>query len=125
MADAWKWKGSNGNKFSVKGAYSEIEKRRNDGTSNHNQARNLGGVWKAITPFKAQITVWRLILDRLLNPHIAICSSCNVEMDTAEHLFVACSKTIQLWNHMVDWLGVCWASPWYAARDFFEPTRQR
>lgn len=122
VEDSWRWKGLNGNKFTVKGAYAEIEKRRNEANREHNLATSVGGLWKTLAPFKAQIMAWRLLLDRLptrdnllkrnmIISSMASCNCCNAEMETAENLFLACSESRKLWNQMTDWVGVAWAAP--------------
>lgn len=85
-------------------------------------ASDLSEVWRAYAPLKAQVTVWRLLLDRLptkvnlLKRNVAAfsklrCCCCKFEVESDVHMFVGCPKVSKLWCKIVAWTGYCWVIP--------------
>lgn len=120
--DKWRWKGSRKGVYSVKNAYKQIEKRKSDAAAVRVQGRKFDDIWRSVAPFKAQMTSWRLALDRLptkenlakrnvITYQSASCCGCNRSLATSNHLFLGCPEIAKIWDKMIEWIGVCWAMP--------------
>ncbi|GJU05212.1 RNA-directed DNA polymerase, eukaryota, reverse transcriptase zinc-binding domain protein [Tanacetum coccineum] len=95
--------------------------------------------WEKIIPRKVNIFMWRLSLDRLphrLNlslrgmdiPAIS-CSSCNANVESADHIFFECIIASDLWKLMYRWCEIPfvqalsfeafkdWLSSWHAPKE--------
>lgn len=121
-ADWWEWRGSAGGKFSVKNTYEKLAIRRRHGVQRERRLQWPSKVWDAAAPFKAQVTGWRLLQNRLptidnlskrfdLPTEERICCCCRMEEESSCHLFLACLEVQKLWQNMVKWCGVRWAAP--------------
>lgn len=71
---------------------------------------------------KAKITTWRLLWNRLpssdnlskripLNDTETNCRRCGQHYETFVHSFLRCEETMRLWNSLITWIGVSWATP--------------
>nr|GFA01324.1 RNA-directed DNA polymerase, eukaryota [Tanacetum cinerariifolium] len=95
--------------------------------------------WEKSIPRKVNIFIWRLSLDRLphrLNlslhgmdiPTIS-CSSCNANVESANHIFFECTIASHMWKLMYRWCDIPfvqalsfeafkdWFSSWHASKD--------
>lgn len=63
--DRWEWRRSSNGLFTVKTAYAEISKINNNLSNVRESSSRFEGIWTALAPFKAQVTMWRLLWDRL------------------------------------------------------------
>lgn len=120
--DSWTWRGPRDGLYSVKAAYKEISKRNTSSNTENAVVARFEGVWKARAPFKAKLSVWRLLRDRLpmkdnlfkrniatqIDP--AYCC-CKRKLESAIHFFFQCSEMQKIWNSMVKWTGASWAPP--------------
>lgn len=65
VQDGWRWTGARGGLLSVKDAYKVIEKGRRMDEELQPGTEIFEDIWKGCAPFKAKMTMWRLIWDRL------------------------------------------------------------
>lgn len=90
----------------MKDAYVELEKSRGVTVNVQQKTELFEGIWSFLAPFKAKITTWRLILDRLptkenlikrnvISLQSARCSCCD-ERESSSHLFVTCPDIVKL-----------------------------
>lgn len=42
---------------------------------------------------------------------VGVCCCCQLEEETAKHLFLECTEVISLWYKMTAWVGASWAAP--------------
>lgn len=94
-----KWQGSANGDFLVREAYKEIEKRWRGTTNNRLVQIDYLSLWRSHTPFKAQMTSWRVLKNRLptkdnlqkrrcLSQVDPECCCCQERLETADHLFL-------------------------------------
>jgi len=69
-------------------------------------------IWKADSEGKHKFFAWLLVeskiltADKLMSKHWPcnpICSLCNNDQETAEHLVLQCNFSRQVWEKMTDW----------------------
>ncbi|XP_057809058.1 uncharacterized protein LOC131023530 [Salvia miltiorrhiza] len=108
--DRWIWAASPDGVYTTKAAYSLIVESRREATAPLSYPAEFVRVWKTKAPQKAILTAWRLLRNRLatcdnlekrkvpLGEEEKKCQFCNLEMETAEHLFLRCSKTAEIWD---------------------------
>lgn len=115
--------------FSVKKAYIEIVKRRSISTHDGRRDFTFLSIWNSIAPFKAKTMMWRLVWNRLptidnLRKRFAIpeeewrCGCCREVDESNRHLFLECPEVQAVWYKILQWCGICWASP-RSIRDHF------
>lgn len=108
---------------STNSAYSSIM----DGVEIAAETLPLGGeywlVWCKLVPLKVTTMTWRLLCNRLpttdnlvrrnvqLSEENRRCYSCNCPEKTAQHLFLACPKAVEVWSECYSWLGVVAVQP--------------
>ena len=95
--------------------------------------------WSKLLPRKVNIFIWRLVLDRLTNRlnlssrgleiMSITCPSCNVGLESNDHIFFGCDTAINLWRLIRVWIDVnmpsfssCyewlqWIDDWRATKD--------
>ena len=88
------------------------------------------GIWRNLAPPKVEIFLWMTLMYRLntkasllqkgiINPSVANCSFCNLELETVDHLFVLCPLVQAVWYSLMKWWGLAWVSP-TSLRSLFE-----
>ncbi|XP_057793138.1 uncharacterized protein LOC131009746 [Salvia miltiorrhiza] len=82
-----------------------------------------GKIWNAPAPYKARVTAWRCLrnrlatCDNLIKRKVALqvedswCNSCVAHEETAAHLFLHCPKAGQVWDLIQQWIGQRTARP--------------
>lgn len=93
----------------MKVAHSEAEKMRRSPILGRGAEQNFGrfeGLWNSHAPFKAQVTTWRLMWDRLPTKDNLVrrgvgaqveldCCCCKREIETVTHSIINCPKIAQ------------------------------
>ncbi|XP_071713311.1 uncharacterized protein [Rutidosis leptorrhynchoides] len=106
--DTWKWSIEEGDDFSVKGTRSLIDEALLPLL--HTPSR-----WLKTIPIKANLFIWRLLLDRLsLRVNLAlrgipvnslICPTCSMGVEVRHHMFLLCNTVSNLWRKIIVWIG--------------------
>lgn len=118
------WTGNQAGKYSVKSGYHCIKRtmeqhNANQATTSFQPPPSLWtNIWKLNTPPKIRIFMWNLCQnalptkDNLFRMKILpdpICPLCSHERETAEHLFLLCYWTRQIWDDPIkSELGGCY-----------------
>lgn len=115
--DIWLWKKDNNGRYNTRSAYNFLA------GSDENDARGADTcifrwIWDRITPLKVAAIVWRATWDRLPtrenlrrrnilteNDDLS-CPICNVQPESANHIFMECTGTFPLWYHCYKWLNL-------------------
>ncbi|XP_022028887.1 uncharacterized protein LOC110929992 [Helianthus annuus] len=108
-SDTWVWYNGRIRDFSV----SEVKKWIKGSTNNGVQ---FSFSWSKWVPLKCNIFMWRLFLDRLptknalirRNIHVdsPLCGWCEIEEETAEHIFTGCGVSAGVWNGVSRWCRI-------------------
>ena len=118
------WKGSSSGRFSVKSIY--------DSASSHhlNVDESFKLIWKNVAPPRVQCFGWLTYIGRIKtseylfrlgiiqNEGEALCSFCNTDLETLDHLLLHCFPVWECWSYILRWCEVSWASPESLARLF-------
>ncbi|XP_057811561.1 uncharacterized protein LOC131025790 [Salvia miltiorrhiza] len=131
LEDGWDWKAMKDGRFSTKSAYEALVATRSDSSAVTYQNETSGKIWDAPAPFKARVTAWRCLrnrlatCDNLIKRKVALqvedswCNSCAAQEETAAHLFLHCPKTEQVWDLIQQWVGQRTARPQGILQHFF------
>ncbi|KAF5184428.1 hypothetical protein FRX31_025984 [Thalictrum thalictroides] len=107
--DLWVWKWSRTGQFSVKTMYVKLRELET-GASSYPIAFPYKVVWCRSIPLNIKFFLWTLMLgrtltlDRLINMGIAlppVCFMCGMANESTTHLFLHCSKALQLWASLI------------------------
>lgn len=104
----------------MKSAYSTLIRTSDEGSSQRHHWKGFSLIWKSHAPLKAQISTWRLALDRLptkfnlnkcinLAPKELFCCCCHQLSETSDHFFIHCAEVHRLWCEVADCIRVRWA----------------
>ncbi|XP_057794715.1 uncharacterized protein LOC131010998 [Salvia miltiorrhiza] len=129
-ADKWIWTASADGRYTTKSAYQIINQVTSESPTLGVDIKLLNSVWRAKTPQKTSATAWRLLLNRLPtcdnllrmkileNEDEATCGECHSRGESANHVFLQCSKAEMVWNEIQQWMGFYMARP-ARIQDFF------
>jgi hypothetical protein len=80
-------------------------------------------VWHKNIPSKVSLFVWRLLRNRLptkdnlarrnilhSNDQLACVADCG-DAETAQHIFLSCAISVNVWQHVRSWLGIDFVAP--------------
>jgi hypothetical protein len=116
--DRWYWKPGNGDGFTVKSTYVFLDRTLISTLPRPPvESFALKFIWKSGVPSKVCALAWQLLLDKLptknnllrrdvIRVDDAYCPFCNLEVESACHLFLHCSYTARIWYDITRWYGV-------------------
>jgi len=109
--DTWVWKDVEGEKYTVKSAYTKLH---NTFIGEHSDMFKL--FWSIRALPSAQYFAWRTILNRVATEdnirrrgttlQDTLCALCGLEEETVSHLFFTCNIANKVWNMCNRWVGV-------------------
>ncbi|KAF5177868.1 hypothetical protein FRX31_032545 [Thalictrum thalictroides] len=106
--DRWGWKWSRKGIYTVKSMYKELWRERQSEQEPH--LISMEFPWKKRLPLKIKFFLWTAYLDRILtNCNLIkrgravdpICSACRLSNEDVTHLFLHCSKTLEVWEYLL------------------------
>ena len=111
------WQGCSSGKFSVKSIY-------NIAISTHASVdQNFKLIWQNVAPPRVQCFGWLTYLGRVKTAEFlfrlgiiqdegeALCSFCNSELETLDHLLLHYFPVWNCWAAILSWCGVYWVTP--------------
>ncbi|GAU15735.1 hypothetical protein TSUD_235480 [Trifolium subterraneum] len=117
--DSWYWKHDSSGFYSVKSAFLELSRSRDDdATFSVEEERLLPKVWKTWAPTKVAVFSWQLLQDRLPTRQnlwqrgviedvsASMCVLCGLGLESADHLFGSCNLISPIWYSILRWLCV-------------------
>ncbi|KAL8488412.1 hypothetical protein ACS0TY_024619 [Phlomoides rotata] len=115
--DRWQWKSTTNGRYSTSSAYNIILTTGASRRNQEEQGVEFKFVWNKVAPLKVSAMAWRLLQDRLptrgnlarrgilLTEDEKKCTFCNRSKETADHLFLQCSKVDIVWRNCYKWIG--------------------
>lgn len=87
------------------------------------------GVWKGLVPYCIEVFVWTALLQKvkmkdklkkmgIVSEEEAMCILCGKEEEEANHLFIHCEVSNDIWQWWLDQWDIAWCSP-YSLLDVF------
>ncbi|XP_057484663.1 uncharacterized protein LOC130771052 [Actinidia eriantha] len=111
------WQGCPSGKFSVKSIYEKA-------FSSHSAVdETFKLLWENVAPPRVQCFGWLSYLGRvksseyllslgiIQNESEAMCSFCNGELETLDHLLLHCVLVWKCWADIIQWCGISWVTP--------------
>ena len=109
--------GCSSSKFSVKSIYNIV-------ISSHSSTdETFKLIWKNVAPSRVQCFSWLSYLGRVKTAELlfrlgiiheeseVLCSFCNSELETIDHLLLHCFPVWNCWAAILRWCGVSWVAP--------------
>ncbi|GAU29681.1 hypothetical protein TSUD_53330 [Trifolium subterraneum] len=117
LSDTWIWRLDPVSGYSVRGVYQLLTSHPSDPLDDV-----LDLIWHKQVPLKVSIFAWRLLRDRLptktnlatrgiITSEAQACVAGCGGMETAQHLFIACSIFGSLWSSVRSWIGFSSVDP--------------
>ncbi|KAK2639465.1 hypothetical protein Ddye_027260 [Dipteronia dyeriana] len=111
VCDALAWKYQSDGKFTVGSFHRKMLELQSNNTL------VFTGGWQGVSPPKIELFGWQLLRGRLMVKNvmlkfgldltpIMLCSLCNTEGETMDHLFLHCHRSWKLWTSTMKWWGV-------------------
>lgn len=116
--DRWLWEPGEEGVYSVNSAYSFLQV-----SDSVDSDIDFQSIWNGFAPSKVKAFVWRMLLNRIptkvdLRRRSAIpaaanllCSLCNIEEESCDHLFCTCARSLDVWLAVHRWFGFVTAVP--------------
>jgi hypothetical protein len=116
--DRWVWNPGAEDGFSVKSTYVFLDHLAVGGATRSSlESFAFKFIWKSGVPSKVTALSWKLLLDRIptrdnlhsrgiITVEDSRCPLCNIEIETAGHLFLRCRYVTGIWYAILRWLGV-------------------
>jgi hypothetical protein len=121
--DCWHWRENLDDGFTVKSCYELLcADSLMVGVLEPWQESVFSNVWKCAAPSKVCAFSWQLLLNRIatkdnlwkrrmIDDQQIRCIHCDVETESATHLFLFCESTSLVWNDILKWLGFIIVTP--------------
>ncbi|XP_071726923.1 uncharacterized protein [Rutidosis leptorrhynchoides] len=119
--DIWRWNIEPEGVFTVRGTKTFLDDYYLPST--HTKTR-----WSNHVPGKANVFVWRLLLDRLPNRlnlsfhglpiDTIFCPSCSIGGESRDHVFLFCNVAREIWHGISIWSDIRW-QPFDSVNDIF------
>ena len=108
-SDGWSWVGIGDESFSVQAVKKSMQDHRSYGEWFRYK-------WINWVPLKCNILAWRAEMNRLPTAlalarrnvfvNDQVCSLCNFDFETSEHLFTGCGFSNGVWSSIASWCGI-------------------
>ncbi|KAK2449803.1 hypothetical protein QL285_008959 [Trifolium repens] len=121
--DRWNWKPGNEGVHSVKSTYLFLDRTTNVGPPRSSlDSFAFKFIWKSGVPSKVSALSWQLLLNKIptrenlrrrnvLTSDESKCVFCDLYVESANHLFLHCGYSAEVWYALTRWLGVVLALP--------------
>jgi len=117
-SDVWAWRADKEGVFSVKSCYSLIQNlSSSEGVLNLDEELIFRDLWRSKAPTKVLAFSWTLLLDRIPSKvnlakrrslglkESKRCVFCDIEDESATHLFLHCDFISKVWSEVMRWLN--------------------
>ncbi|KAL8461411.1 hypothetical protein ACS0TY_032760 [Phlomoides rotata] len=117
--DHWEWIHGNKGQYEVNKAYKIIQARKEGSDTSGREIKSYNKLWKSWAIRKATSTAWKILRNRAattdnlerrgisFSPNELKCKFCKAHAESISHLFFSCPFAVQLWNKILNWLGIC------------------
>ncbi|KAL8493001.1 hypothetical protein ACS0TY_024274 [Phlomoides rotata] len=116
--DHWEWIHGHNGQYEVNKAYKLIQARKEGADSIIRERKNFSKLWKSWAIRKATSTAWKILRNRVattdnlgrrginFSPDEVKCRLCKAQVKSISHVFFTCQFSAQLWNKILNWLGI-------------------
>ncbi|KAL8538153.1 hypothetical protein ACS0TY_000205 [Phlomoides rotata] len=119
QVDHWEWIHEHKGQYEVNKAYKIIQARKEGTDTSSRERKSYNKLWKSWVIRKATSTAWKILRNRAattdnlerrgisFSPDELKCKFCKAQAESISHLFFTCPFAVQLWNKILNWLGIC------------------
>ncbi|KAL8554378.1 hypothetical protein ACS0TY_002529 [Phlomoides rotata] len=119
QVDHWEWIHEHKGQYEVNKAYKIIQARKKGTDTSCRERKSYNKLWKSWAIRKATSTTWKILRNRaattgnLERRGISFsrdelkCKFCKAQAESISYLFFTCPFSVQLWNKLLNWLGIC------------------